>query len=99
MRINGNQVISNTLVIAPGDQAEIEIPGGLVPIEFRDDSEPARITFENGVVVIYNMDTPMGSGALPTVTIEDGTDVTLRVAVYAMGSGATALRVLHYTIG
>lgn len=99
MRINGNQVISNTIVIAPGDRAEIQLPMGLVEVEFKTDPGEARLDFENGKIALYNMDNALGSGATPTVTPPGGSPIPLRIALYAIGEGANAIRVLHYTVG
>lgn len=99
MQINGNTVFNGTIVVAPGEQAAIQLPGGLLAIDFRTDSGAGRIEFIAGTLVFFNMDNPLGSAATPTITPAGGAPVQLRLALYAIGEGSNAYHVLHYTVG
>ena len=99
MQINGNPVLNGTIVVAPGEQAAIRLPSGLLAVEFRTDPGAARIDFISGTMVFFNMNNPLGSAASTTVTPAGEAPIQLRVALYAIGEGAGAYHVLHYTIG
>jgi hypothetical protein len=99
MQINGNDVFSGTIVIAVGENAAIQLPTGLVPIDFRTDSGAVRVDFISGTMIFFNMDSPLGAAATPTVTPAGGAPMPLRLALYTIGEGPGSCRVLHYTGG
>jgi hypothetical protein len=99
MQINGKPVFNGTIVVAPGENAAIQLPFGIAPVDFRTDAGAGRIEFLGGTIVFFNMDNPLGTAASPTLTVPEHPPLQLRFALYAIGEGPGAYHVLHYTAG
>lgn len=98
MKINGNPVTSGTIVIGPGEQGEISLPIGNLPVEFRTDGGPTRIDFVAGSMVLFNMSSSIGAAGTPLLAT-GSTHVPIRVVLYSVGTLPDAYHVLHYTYG
>lgn len=99
MKINEKPVTaSGTLVVAPGAKAELSLPFGNFALEFNPNAplniqittNPLRIRF-NGT------DNPLGVSSTFTVPLENGA-AELALAIYAIGEGSGAMRIIHYTV-
>lgn len=99
MKINGSAVTaSGTLVVAPGARAELTLPFGTFSLEFNPNAplniqiatNPLRIKFDG-------TDNPLGVSSTFSVPLANGT-AELALAIYAIGEGSGAMRIIHYTV-
>lgn len=97
MKINGNPASGGTIVIAPGQSAEIDLPIGSVLLDFQTDSGASRIEMLGGKIVFFNADNALGSAVNPTLS-GPGFSFRFAAVVYAVGEGENTYRVVHYTV-
>jgi hypothetical protein len=85
-------------VIAPGERGEIDIGDASVALHFQNDAGAPRVDFVEGALVFFNADNPQGSGMNPTIAMPEIGSVVVRMMVYTLGEGASAHRLVHYTV-
>lgn len=99
MFIDGRPVTaSGTLVIAPGVKAELALPFGrfalvftpAAPLNIQLSTNPLEIRFDG-------TDNPLGVSSTFDIPLMSG-KTHLFLAVYAIGEGTDATRILHYTV-
>lgn len=99
MKINGKPVTaSGTLVVAPGAKAELTLPFGTFALEFNPGA-PLNIQIANNPLRIKfdGTENPLGVSSTFTVPLESGA-AELAIAIYAIGEGSDAMRIIHYTV-
>ena len=99
MFIDGRPVTaSGTLVVAPGVKAELNLPFGRFALVFRPES-PLNIQLSTNPMQIKfdGTDNPLGVSSTFDVPLLTGT-AHLFLAVYTIGEGSAATRVLHFTV-
>ena len=99
MQVNGKKALgSGTLVLKANEAGAIEIEHDHMTVRFANDAGPSRIDLDrqSGGFLFYNFDA-VSLGAFVSLTIQSvGGPVTIRFAVWAMGSPLVG-RVVHYT--
>lgn len=99
MKIDGRPIVtSGTLVIAPGEKAELSLPFGNFALVFNPtasmnvqlSTNPLQIKFDG-------TDNSLGVSSTFVLPLQNGT-AYLSLAVYAIGEGSGAMRILHYTV-
>lgn len=99
MFINGRPVTaSGTLVVGPGEQAELVLPFGRFSLVFDSAAVPnIRLSVNPMQILFEGTDNPLGLGSTFKLPLTNGT-AYLALAVYAMGEGSAATRIIHYTV-
>ena len=99
MWVDGRSASSGTVVVAPGQKAEIQLPFGKFRLAFNP-TAPAAITINGAAseLVFNGVDNPLGVATTLDIPVNDGTTKHLALALYAIGDGKSATHVLHYTV-
>lgn len=99
MLINGKAVTaSGTLVVAPGVRAELALPFGTFLLVFKPDAPSnIRLTTNPMEIQFDGVDNPLGVSSTFSIPLTNG-NADLVFAVYAIGEGSAATRIIHYTV-
>lgn len=100
MKVNGKTVLSHgTLVIGPNERGELQLPWGLFALVFKAaDVRNIRLTTSPPEITFEGTDTPLGLATTLSVPLSNGQTSTLTIAIYSIGEGSAATRVVHYTV-
>lgn len=100
MKINGRPATSGTLVIGAGEQAEINLPWGPFALVFNPDVQPMNISLTSNTrqIVFDGTDNSLGLATTLQIPLTNGQRSNLALAVYAIGHGSSATRIVHYTV-
>jgi hypothetical protein len=101
MQIDGRPAQTGTIVIGAGQAAEISLPWGMFKLVFNPSGSPqnVQLTTNPNRIVFDGTDNALGLSSILTIPLANGQSATLNLAVYAIGEGASADRILHYTVG
>lgn len=101
MEIDGRPAQWGTIVIGAGQTGAVTLPWGKFTLVFNPDTEPqnVQLTTNPNQIVFDGTDNPLGLTSIVSVPLANGQNATLNLAVYAIGEGAAANRILHYTVG
>ncbi len=100
MFIDGRPVTATgTIVIGPDEKAELALPFGRFALVFipaavanvQLTTSPMQIRFEG-------TDNPLGLGTTFSLPLSSGKTAKFTLAIYSIGEGSTATRILHYTV-
>ena len=99
MKIDGRQAVGGTLVVAPGQQGEIQLPWGSFALVFNPLASPQniRLTSTPPQILFDGTDNPLGIGTTLTVPLVTGQSKNLTLVVYSIGDSTTAYHIVHYT--
>ncbi|WP_143217308.1 hypothetical protein [Acetobacter sp. DsW_063] len=98
--IDGNPVIaSGTLVVAAGTQAKLNLPFGLFTLIFNPEL-PTNIQLSTNPMQIKfdGTDNPLGISSSFNLPLANNVTMRLVLAVYSIGEGSNATRIVHYTV-
>jgi hypothetical protein len=100
MRLDGRPATSGTIVIGAGQQGAIELPWGTFDLVFNPDVQPQNVQLiaSPPQIVFDGTDNPLGLTSVINIPVASGGSATLNIAVYAIGDGAAANRIVHFTV-
>ncbi|MCZ7494123.1 hypothetical protein O8B39_06410 [Agrobacterium rhizogenes] len=100
MKINGRPATSGTLVIGSDERAELDLPFGTFALVFNPSTLPVNVqmTVNPPKITFNGTDNSLGLGTSLTIPLSGGNSAKLSFAIYAIGDGENATRVLHYTL-
>lgn len=99
MKINGKAAQSGTLVIGPGQSAELDLPFGSFQLLFNPSIQPqnVQLTTTPPQIVFDGMDNTLGVGTSLTIPLQNGF-VTLTIVIHSLGDGSSVYRIINYTV-
>jgi hypothetical protein len=98
-QVNGKPVVaSGSLMIPPNAEAAIQLPGGLLRLEFKVGT-PEGYTWDHWKLTITAHENPLGIALDIPLSSSDGSPLQLAMTVHTVGTtaGAGIYRIVHYT--
>jgi hypothetical protein len=100
MQINGRSATFGTIVIGAGQKGTIDLPWGEFELVFNPSNQPqnVQISINPPQIIFDGTDNALGLTSIINLPLSSGQMATLNIAIYAIGEGAGANRILHYTV-
>lgn len=100
MEIDGRPATSGTIVIGAEQKSAINLPWGKFELVFNPLNSPQNVQLTtNPMQIIFDgTDNPLGLTTVLKLPLTSGQQATLNIAVYAIGDGSAATRIVHFTV-
>lgn len=97
LHINGAPAVAaGSVMIPPGVQGAISIPGGQIALRFETEGTEGY-RWDHWTLTITARANPLGIALDVPLSTDAGTPLTLSVTLHTVGEGAGAYRIVHYT--
>jgi hypothetical protein len=99
MLIDGRAANTGTIIVGPGQRAQIALPWGMYSLKFDPFKQPQNVSISVGSqeIVFDGTDNALGIAINFTLPLVNNQTGYLTLVVYAVGDGNSATRIVHYT--
>ena len=95
--VNGKPaVIDGVVMIPPGAEVAVPIPGGLLYLRFKTEGDEGY-TWDHWYLTVTAKENPLGIGLSIPLKAADGQPMTLALTIHTVGQGEAVYRIVHYT--